>query len=502
MLDNVHTNSVRITLRFLVLHIIAPVAIIIALILSPDTYSGNAASVLIYPYCLLAVAICLWALWSWRTTVGPLFNPYIIFFVTAWIFNAGQTLLEVLHLNDSGLLGGIFPPEIMLSTIQLAILGLVSLHVGALIGSLGTYHAPGGLTRPVRATTSGPSGACIEAIRGVGWTLFGVSIIPTIWRIHESMSVVWSSGYMGLYQQQDATGVNNWPAILASYFVPSAILIMLASRGRGITFLVSLVGILLYSTSNFVLGGRALATMPTIAYTWTYHRSVRKLPMAVIAGCAAFLLFVVFPFVRATRNDSGGLGSQSSLYESYTSIDNPAIAIISEMGGSMNTIAYTLELVPIKRPFDMGVGYFYALSTLMPNLFWDVHPNVARKDAGTWLTWEVDPGMAVIGGRLGYSCIAEAYLNFGWTGTPVILFLIGFGLGKLSGWVSKSDDPSKIAMAACTLSFLPLFARGEIYYIIRPIVWYSLLPYGAVLLLARCRRKGGARALYQVAKWR
>lgn len=479
----------KIISNYMILNIIVTPAFIIALILSADAWSGVTASLLIYPYCLLAAAICLWALWSWRTTVSsPLFNPYIIFFVNAWVFNAGQTLLEVLHLNDSGLLDGIFPPEIMLSTIQLVILGLVSLHVGALISSLDTHCAPSGLTRPVGAATSGPSGARIEAIRAVGWTLFGVSIIPTIWRIHQSMSVVWSSGYASLFQQQYATGIDGWPDILATYFVPSVILIALASRGRGITFLVSLVGILFYSTSFFLLGGRGHAIMPIAAYTWAYHRFVRKLPIAVIAGCAAFLLFVVFPLVRAVRNDPGGLVSQSSLSESYTSIDNPAIDAISEMGSAMNTIAYTLELVPIKRPFDMGEGYLYALFSIIPNLFWDVHPNIARGDAATWLTWEVNPGMAARSGSLGYSCIAEAYLNFGWTGTPVILFLIGFGLGKLSGWASKSDDPSKVALAACTLNFLPLVARGEIYYIIRPFIWYSLLPYVAVLLLAQYRR--------------
>ena len=43
--------------------------------------------------------------------------------------------------------------------------------------------------------------------------------------------------------------------------------------------------------------------------------------------------------------------------ESYTSMENPVVSTVSEMGGSMAAVAYTYVLVPSSRAFDNGIGY-------------------------------------------------------------------------------------------------------------------------------------------------
>ena len=68
----------------------------------------------------------------------------------------------------------------------------------------------------------------------------------------------------------------------------------------------------------------------------------------------------------------------------------------------------------------------------MPNLFWDIHPTIARGLACDWITETVDPFADLVGGGLGYSFIAEAYLNFGWFGVPIVTGIIGFLFGNLS----------------------------------------------------------------------
>ena len=70
------------------------------------------------------------------------------------------------------------------------------------------------------------------------------------------------------------------------------------------------------------------------------------------------LLFMIFPLVKEIRNIGGeDRLSFGFLIDAFYSIDNPVVKIISEIGGSMRTIAYTLTLVPDSRPFDMGEGY-------------------------------------------------------------------------------------------------------------------------------------------------
>ena len=426
--------------------------IICALTVTGGDWIGADASFLVYPYCLLAVALGLWALWTWRLQAGSLFTPYIIFFAMAWLFNAGQTLLEVLNLNPDGLLEGRFSSGILISTLQLVILGLASLHVGTLVSCRGMSHA-GGVPKlpesPDIGSIDPERPRELKALKLVGYALLCISTVPMIILFRASLGVVTSSGYMGLYQQNAITGLQAWPAVLGTFFPSGVLCLLLASSGRGVTFVVSLAGILLYSVVTFFLGHRAYAAMPLVAYIWAYHHSVRRIPMSVICACAALLLFVVFPLVRVSRNETGRtLSSLSGLFDAYGSIDNPVSGTVSEMGWSMSTVAYTLELVPTKRPFDLGIGYLYSLLTLVPNFFWDVHPSVARMDAATWLTWEVSPSTALQGEGLGFSCIAEAYLNFGWIGTPIVLFLIGFGLGKLSTWSANSDRLSKVTLTA------------------------------------------------------
>jgi hypothetical protein len=93
--------------------------------------------------------------------------------------------------------------------------------------------------------------------------------------------------------------------------------------------------------------------------------------------------------------------------------------------------------------------------------------------------------MAAHGGGLGFSFIAEAYLNFGWTGAPLILALIGLAMSWLFHWAESSADPARKAVMASFLSFFLLYARGESATCVRAMVWYSLVPYLVVCLLSR-----------------
>ena len=49
-------------------------------------------------------------------------------------------------------------------------------------------------------------------------------------------------------------------------------------------------------------------------------------------------------------------------------------------------------------------------------------------------------------------------------------------------WAEKSGDPAKLAFAATMLAFVLRFPRDELVGVIRPVVWYALLPYLSVVL--------------------
>ena len=124
----------------------------------------------------------------------------------------------------------------------------------------------------------------------------------------------------------------------------------------------------------------------------------------------------------------------------------------------------------------MGIGYLYSLLAVIPNIFWDIHPVISHGTPSDWLAQEVNPYLLESGGRMGYSFIAESYLNFGWFGI-IFLAVIGFLLARLVLWAIKSKEPAKMAMLASFTSFFLFYARSEFYTIVRSLVWYSLIPY-------------------------
>jgi oligosaccharide repeat unit polymerase len=173
--------------------------------------------------------------------------------------------------------------------------------------------------------------------------------------------------------------------------------------------------------------------------------------------------------------------------QTFFSIDNPVVTILSDMGTTMVTVAYTIELVPSFRDFDWGAGYFYSLFSLVPSLFWRLNPAAAHAYSD-WLIWFHSPYNAARGGGLGYSFIAEAYLNFGWVGGPIALGIMGLLYGRLTLWATRSNDPARLAMVATLLGFGLLFARGETgRHLVRPLAWYALFPYLGVFVLRRLR---------------
>lgn len=440
----------------------------------------------IYPACLLLVVLTVWSFWSWRILTKSLFDPYILFFTSAVLFNGGQAFLEVFQLNENGILDGTFSSITILKTLFIVIIGLAAFHFGALLSaSTGkAIFTKQGAEKKLSVSTM--QNNC----RMIGWGLFAISFLPTIWVAKDALSAVISAGYAALYQQEKLTSFSNTPQILSDFIIPAVLFLLAGSQDKQPVKKLCVITVLFYAVSRFFLGQRNTGIMPLIACVWLWHHLIRPIPKIFVFSVAALLIFIVFPLVEVTRDIAGqDRSSIDSLLNAFSSIDNPFISSISEMGGSMMTVAYTLELVPKVRDFDMGVGYFYALLTLIPNLFWKVHPAAAHGFPSNWLIWEVDPYTASLDGGLGFSFIAEAYLNFGWWGTPIALGLLGFLFGKLTLWAIRSGEPARMALLASFISFFLFYARAQAVDVVRPLVWYSYIPYLGVCVLSRLRSK-------------
>jgi oligosaccharide repeat unit polymerase len=436
---------------------------------------------LLRPLCGFLLLLAAWSIVSWRLMAGVWFDPYTIFVAAAFLFNAGQGFLEVFGLNPGGVLDGKFSSERVMDALLLVTICLIGFHTGALLAA----------ARRRRPSTSRVgAGPTLRDLREVGWSLLSISLPAMSVVSVGAVQTVMTAGYLALYAREPDIGLYALPLILGTFLVPAGLFVLAGSKelrgGRAASACV----ILLNAACQLFLGYRYYAFMPLIAYVWVWHRCIRPVPRLPVLAALLAAVIVVFPLIAATRNVEGGKRSVEELQEAYASIDNPAFASIHEMGGTLMATAHTLELVPSTRDFDYGLTYLYAMLTLFPNVAWDVHPSIAYGVPSNWLVWEVDPWLAERGGGLGFSFIAEAYLGFGWAGAPWILGLIGYLFARLTLWAQTDSGlvPAKVALAAAFISFFAFFARQESVGIVRALVWYSLLPYALIHVLAWSRR--------------
>ena len=424
--------------------------------------------------------ISVWCLWSWKRVAGSLFRPYSIFLMSALVFNGGQMYLEVAHLNANGMLDGEFSRETLVNTMVLVTLGIGTFHLGALIAAW--LHGP----ESPRRVDEERDRREAAGMRLAAWGLLAVALPAWGWVKLQELFVVLEGGYIALYQQDTSTGIGSGVSIVADLLVPAVILLVVSSQGRRLPRVTATAIVVVGAVLDFYLGYRAYAVWPVVAYAWAYHTTVRRLPRALLLGGAAVLMVVVFPLVRAVRELNGDERITAGVgWDTYLSSTNPLVATLSEMGSTMSTVAHTLELVPLTRSHDHGWGYLYAATTVIPNVFGGVHPAVERGTASDWLVQTVSPWNAAHGGGLGFSFIAEAYLNFGWVGSLVGLAVIGFILGTFFATTASSGQLAKVAAAAIFLSFLSHYARGESYGVVRSLAWYTVFPVGLSLFIAR-----------------
>ncbi len=423
------------------------------------------ADYLVYPICVFLCAVFIWSVWSWKTISGKMVDPYMLFLLAMIVFNGGQVILELFHLNKNGLLNDVFPAHLMVVTLLITALGFCGMHLGALTASVSSSER-----RIPKIIDSA------RECRLIGWILLAISFVPLLLFLKSSAQTVMSMGYMGLYQTDKTSGLASIPRVLSVFVVPGICFILVGSRRIRINRWICVIVATIYVLGNLMVGNRGEATMLFAAFGWLWHRTIKPLPGKRMVVASLILVLVVLPFVGATRTLSGRERfSPQAMIERCMSKENLGLQIISEMGSSLRIVGYALEYVPSERPLDYGKEYASSLWTIIPGAYWS-----SEQTYSTWLVWRVAPSFAAMGGGLGFSLIAEAYMNFGWPGVFIVLWILGYAIVRLAIWAEKDDDPARLAVMASVLAFLLVYPRGTAAGQYGRWVWCALAPFCAV----------------------
>ncbi|MFT4604169.1 MAG: oligosaccharide repeat unit polymerase [Rhodothermales bacterium] len=427
--------------------------------------------------------LSLWLLVSWIMSEGTLLNPYGLFLSASLPFHSGYSVLRFLDQESLMWLTGRVTEGALADTLTFVVGGYAMLHLGALLVSAVASREPN-FERPLYDGTR---------IYQVGWLLLAIATVPLMIKMRASIETVLSGGYISLFEgggrEESRSGFEGLISLFSDFFLPGVMFLLAGSRNRPIGKVVAILGLLIYSGSYLFLGFRAFSLIPIAVFVWVWHRTIRQLPILPVALVGGGLFLIVAPLVRQFRDLSGSdRMSLEALWEAYAGADNPVLALIAELAGSVLTITFTTELVPEMRPFEMGYGYLRALANAIPILdFPDVYGY-----AGTWLAYSITPSLAVGGFGFGFSFMGEAYLNFGWIGGILMLGVIGAAVAGLHRWADRSGDLARFAFIASFLPVLIFYTRGESISISRPILWYAMIPYVLVLVLRSMDRRIGA----------
>lgn len=250
------------------------------------------------------------------------------------------------------------------------------------------------------------------------------------------------------------------------------------------------VGTGLWISMLFYLGFRGPALIAGLVVYAVALRKEASIPKWLPALTVAFLM-VAIPIELKVREDPLNDRVAPS-FAGMNLLDGPA-----EMGTSIRPLVETADLIG-PGGYRLGKTYLVGLEGVLPNLSlrWQPGPNESIEELppSHWITAVTEPWTYKNYGGIGFSAVAEPYMNFGTPGVIAFFILLGYLLAQLE-FVSIRSSYG-LAVWALVLGSLLWTTRNDFSSFFRPAVWglaclglvrLSSLGYSAI---SRTTRRG------------
>jgi len=397
------------------------------------------------------ISILLIHTYTWRLIGGSDMSLAFIFLIMVFIFNLGKGILFVFYFEDKGDFFNFFTEydlQVIVRAFEYGMMGFLSISSAMLI-----------FFKKERTEFLTLSSEQLQAARFTGLLFFAFAFPATLIDLKSMITQVLSGGYFALFNAKQSYGAAGIVKILTFFFYPSLLLLVAAySKNNRIINIIFLLALSI-SLIKMALGMRLAALIPFIILLSLWDSTIRPINRKAIYLIAIFMFAIVFPamsFLRTGQEMSEDIKNTSAVFR-----------IVKEMSDSISPLIWVMQRVPSETDFQYGHSFFLALTTIVPNLFWDVHPAKSGSLA-LWLVHEVNPWIAKEGGGYGFSIFAEVYLNFYWFGM-FVLFVLSILINKLA---ARQSNIINTAFAfSCFVGFM-LWPRGEAVTVARFIFWH------------------------------
>lgn len=421
----------------------------------------------------------------WKKLTGEYISPFFIVYFVAVMFGIGQCFCWALGINMGEIDLLQYIPRIdklyIGEALQYSLVGLLLFFVG----SVWTYNEN---VARIRHYEMYDDIIGLKTIKVVSTILLIVSFPCMFINYIRIIPAVIANGYLGYYSSvSEYSQMGQFIPLIASWF-PIALLMKYAIHvsSNKVYAKIDTVVLIIYIAIVLFIGGRSGAVLVILAFLLTkqyFGTPITKKDIIPVGIAGYFSMGILSAIARTRTQTNRTLGS----FFSSLSMTSIVGSLIGELGWSMSSLAWTMQLIGTNGEFRLGESYLYALSAVIPNLgFWKTHPAL-KANLGDWMQQELGRSSG-----LGYTFIAETFANFSWFGL-LAMFIWGMIIGKILNSVTyesaKKDYKRAFLVIMLISTVLKAFVRSSFSAVMRQLFFTVLLIYFMMLIVENYLKK-------------
>lgn len=421
----------------------------------------------------------MWMLTTWFIATKNIMNVYLFFLALSFCFYMGQPILYLFNLDIDRMM------SIENSPFSLAQIKNTLVFI---LESMALFHLGASFTVEKIAKVNKVK-VNKKAMIFVGSLLCIVSIGPQLSFTINSLITTLTVGYSNIFSSDfiQGSGFNGGiPRLFAGFFEGSLLLLILGNNDNKKWRTYWLWFAVVYSIVNIISGQRGSNVLFLISIIVLYHYTIKPFTRRQMLNFVWIILIAAIglSFISEIRNISI-LDYNSEQIVNLFFNNNLIVGLLAEMGFTLIACTTVMVYAPSVIPFNDGATYYNSLTSLIPNLFWDVHPA-----AGGGVD-QVFNSFLMNNSGMGSSFIIETYYNFGYYGLLIIPFF-GFLVGKMYFGILRASHENNYLKLFVWISLIPIFLwfiRSETITFWRNFGYYIIFPLVLIILYSAFVKK-------------